>query len=76
MRNLWSVHLTQYCSGDQIEKIEMGGTCSMYGSEGRCIQGFGGKPEGRPLGRQRPRWEDNIKMGLQKGDVWAWPGWT
>jgi len=24
-----------------------------------------GKPEGkRPLGRQRCRWEDNIKMGL------------
>jgi len=26
-----------------------------------------GKPEGkRPLGRPRRRWEDNIKMGLQK----------
>jgi hypothetical protein len=26
-----------------------------------------GKPEGkRPLGRPRPRWEDNIKMDLQK----------
>ena len=26
-----------------------------------------GKPEGkRPLGRQRRRWEDNIKMDLQK----------
>jgi hypothetical protein len=26
-----------------------------------------GKPEGnRPLGRPRPRWEDNIKMGPQK----------
>ena len=25
------------------------------------------KPEGkRPLGRSRPRWEDNIKMGLQE----------
>jgi hypothetical protein len=25
------------------------------------------KPEGkRPLGRPRPRWEDNVKMGLQK----------
>jgi len=32
-----------------------------------------GKPEGkRQLGRHRRRWEDNIKMGLQKvgcGDV-------
>ena len=26
-----------------------------------------GKPEGkRPLGRPRPRWEDNIKMELQE----------
>jgi hypothetical protein len=26
-----------------------------------------GKPEGkRPLGRLRPRWEDNIKMDLQE----------
>ena len=26
-----------------------------------------GKPEGRsPLGRPRPRWEDNIKMDLQE----------
>jgi hypothetical protein len=36
-----------------------------------------GKPEGkRPLGRPRRRWEDNIKMDLQKvgggrGD-WSW----
>jgi len=29
-----------------------------------------GKPEGkRPFGRPRHRWEDNIKMGLQEGDV-------
>ena len=27
------VLLTQYCSGDQIEKIETGGACSMYGAE-------------------------------------------
>ena len=33
----------------------------------RCIQGFGGETEGkRPLGRARHRWEDNIKMDLQK----------
>jgi hypothetical protein len=31
------------------------------------IQGFGGKPEEkRQLGRQRRRWEDNIKMDLQE----------
>jgi hypothetical protein len=25
-----------------------------------------GKPEGRPLGRPRRRWEDNIKMDLRE----------
>jgi hypothetical protein len=27
--------------GDQIEKNEVGGACSTYGGEGRCIQCFG-----------------------------------
>ena len=32
-----------------------------------------GKPEGkRPLGRQRRRWEDNIKMDIQKVGWGAW----
>jgi len=34
------VLFTQYCSGDQIEKNEMGGAGSTYGGEERCIQGF------------------------------------
>jgi hypothetical protein len=36
--------------------------------EGRCVHRvLVGKPEGkRPLGRPRPRWEDNIKMDLQE----------
>jgi len=38
----WSVLLIQYCSGDKIEKNEMGGACSAYGGEERLIQGFGG----------------------------------
>ena len=53
----------QYYLGDKIGKNMMGGACSMYGGEERCIQGFGGKPEGkRPLERPRHRWEVNIKM--------------
>ena len=31
-----------YCTGDQIEKNEMGGACSAYGGEDRHIQGIGG----------------------------------
>jgi len=47
--------------GDQIEKNEMGGTCSTYGGEDMCIENFGGESGGkRPLGRPRHRWEDNI----------------
>jgi hypothetical protein len=45
----------------------MDGKRSKYGREERCIQGFGGKPEGkRPLGRPRRRWEDNIQMYILK----------
>jgi hypothetical protein len=31
------------CLGDKIKKNEMGGACSMYGGEERCVQGFGGE---------------------------------
>jgi len=45
----------------------MGGACSAYREGERCVQSFGGKPEGkRPLGRPRSRWEDNIRMDLRK----------
>jgi len=50
----------------------MGRTCSKYGEEMRCIQGFGGKPERkRPLARPRRRWVDNI--GKYLAEVW-WGG--
>jgi hypothetical protein len=43
--------------GEQIEKNEMGGACSMYGSEKSCIRVLVGKPEGNsPLGRPRRIW--------------------
>jgi len=46
----------------------MGGACSVYGGGERHEQGFGGVTRGErgPLGRPRRRWEDNIKMDLQK----------
>ena len=37
------VLLTQYYSGDEIEKYKMGGACSTYGGEVIRIQGFGGE---------------------------------
>jgi hypothetical protein len=37
----------------------MGGACSTHGGEEECVQGFGGKPEGKkPLGETRRRWAD------------------
>jgi hypothetical protein len=48
-----------------MKKNEMRGACSIYGGEKRCIQCLVKKSEERrPLGRQRCRWEDNIKMDL------------
>ena len=45
----------------------MDGTCGTYGRQERCMQGF---PEGkRPLGRPRRRWENDIKMDVQKVEL-------
>jgi hypothetical protein len=67
--------LTKYCSGDQIEKNEMGGECSTYGERRDVYRVLVGKPEGkRPLKRPRCRWEDNIKMDLQDVGCGAWTG--
>jgi len=43
----WSLLLTQYGLDDQIQKNEMGGACSMYGGEQRCIECFGGGTWGK-----------------------------
>jgi hypothetical protein len=54
-----------YCSNGTDR--EMGGACSTYGGEQKCIQGIGGETEGkRPLGRPRYRREDSIKMDIQE----------
>ena len=58
---------TQYLVGNEIEKNEMGGACSAYGGRREAYRVLVGKPEGkRPLRKSRRRWEDNIKMDLQK----------
>ena len=45
----------------------MGGACSAYGRDERCVQCFCGEIRGkRPLGRPRCRWENNIKMDIQE----------
>jgi len=43
----------------------MGGACSMCGERRGVYRLLVRTSEGkRPLGRLRPRWEDNIEMGL------------
>jgi hypothetical protein len=55
-----------------------GGFVARVGEERGVHRVLMGKPEGkRPLGRPRRRWEDNIKMDLQKvgrgvGTGWSW----
>jgi hypothetical protein len=45
----------------------MGEACSSDGEVRGVYRVLVGKPEGkRPLGRPSRRWEDNIKMDLQK----------
>jgi hypothetical protein len=59
--------------GDKIEKNQIGGACSSDG-EGRGVYSvLMGNPDGkRPLGRPWRRWEDNIKMDLQKVGCGVW----
>ena len=62
-----------------MEKNEMGGACSTYGEMRGVYRVLVEESEGkRPLGRPGPRWEDNIKMNLQKVVLGAWTGsrWT
>jgi len=40
---LYDVFLTKYYSGDQIRKNWMGGGCSRYWREERCVEGFRGE---------------------------------
>ena len=55
-----------------MEKNEIGGTCSAHGERRGVYRVLVGKPLGkRPFGRPRRRWEDNIKMDLQKVGYWG-----
>ena len=47
--------------------VEMGRACSQNGEAKRAFKILTGKPTGkRPFGRPRRRWEDNIRMDLEK----------
>jgi hypothetical protein len=40
---LWVSVQVKYCACDKVEKNNLGRSCSAYGGEERCIQGFGGE---------------------------------
>jgi hypothetical protein len=59
--------LAKYNYNYQVNEDEMGRVCSTNWEKGNAYRILVGKPEGkRPLGRGRPRWEDNIKMDLRE----------
>jgi 3-oxoacyl-ACP reductase-like protein len=67
MRSLMICTATKYCSGDQIQKNGMAGHVTCIGEKRGVYSVLVGKTEEtRPLGKPRRRWEDNIKMDLQK----------
>jgi hypothetical protein len=58
---------SQYHSGDQVKKPEIGRECSTHGGSKDAYMDLVGKPERRrPLGRPRRRWKNNIKMYLRE----------
>jgi hypothetical protein len=67
MKKLMSELLTQYLTGDKIEKKELGGECNTYGNSRGVYRVLMEKTMGkRPLGRPKLRWNDNNKMDLQE----------
>jgi len=50
-----------------IIKNELGRVCGTYGLRREVYRFLVGKPEKmRSLGRPRPRWDDDINIGLQE----------
>ena len=76
MRSLIICIAHQYCSGDKIEKNEVGGKCSMYGGEERCIKGFLVRtPEERDhLGDPGVDGRIILRWIFRKWDVGVWTG--
>jgi len=60
------VLLTNFYSGDQITKNELGRVSGANEGEEKCIWGFGEEtPKVKSsFGRPRRKWEDSVKMDL------------
>jgi hypothetical protein len=80
-RRLHNEELNDLYSSPNIIRVIKSRRMSWAGHVARMGEGRGayrvlvGRPEGRrPLERPRHRWEDNIKMNLQKVGWGAWTG--
>jgi hypothetical protein len=63
------VLLTQYYSGEQIERNKMSSACSKYGDRRGTYRILVDKPEEkRPLERPGRGWEYNITIDFRKWD--------
>ena len=62
--------------GDKTKKNEKDGVCSAYGGQERCIQDFGGKPEGKRDHLEDPGVDGRIILIwiFRKWDVGTWTG--
>jgi hypothetical protein len=57
---------TKYYSSDKIRKTGMGWACGFVGDERDAYRVVVGKPEGNgQLGRQKHKWDYNIKKDLK-----------
>jgi hypothetical protein len=69
-----------YCSPNIIwviksRRVRCVGHVACMGERRGAYRVLVGKPKGQtPVGRLRCRWENNIKMDVQKWDVGAWTG--
>ena len=73
LRRILAPKRDKYCSGNQIEKNEMGGACSMYWEKRDIYRILVGKPVvKRPLGRPRRRCDDSLKTDLKQVGWWGY----
>jgi hypothetical protein len=62
----WSVLITRYYAGDQIEKHEVVGACSTCGERRSVIR------KRDHLENPKFKWKDNIKKDPQEVGCWMW----
>jgi hypothetical protein len=75
MRRFAKVNFLKYYEGDQTMETEIGWACSAFGRHEKCIKNLVGIHKRKiPIGRNTPRLEYNIKIGLQE-TVWENGNW-